>query len=187
MIIETFGLQHFCIKNANPVAALKKGFKLEYLSAIQTADKIDFEFIYGNETKNKNFILLTNSSDWSYLIWNQWDFNSNIDLAEKLSETLKTKVNYYFVDSYIATARWIFADQGVITRAYFESHEQKIFDIGNNEQEDKLRADIKVNFVEDIFWKLYEQTCISIDSFNKQNSIELMFYSGTFSDNENNS
>jgi hypothetical protein len=129
---------------------------------------------------------LTELNDWSYFIWDHWDFNANLNFAKELSEILQTSVNYYFVDSYIATSRWIFANEGLITRAYYESHGQKIFDAGFNETENNLRANIDETFVEDLFWELYEKTCVSLEYVNKQNRTKLELYTGTFDGNKKN-
>ena len=131
--------------------------------------------------------MLTDLNGWSYFLWNYWDFQGNIDLANDLSKFLKTTVNYYFVDSYIATSRWIFTTNGEVTRAYFESHDQKLFDIGMNEIEIDLRATIKEVFVESIFWDLYDKTCVSLEYVNRQNRTELQLYKGTLGEKKNNS
>lgn len=178
--IGALGLQHFCIKNNNPIEALKQKYLISNLSDIQTVSKIDWDFIYKGNDESKNFILLTDLNDWSYILWKYWDFKFNIDFATDLSETLNTIVNYYFVDSHIATSRWILANKGLITRAYYESHGQKLFDIGFNEIENELRANTKNTFVEDIFWDLYEKTSVSLEYVNRQNRNKLQLYTGTF-------
>lgn len=179
ILIPTLGLQHFCIKDKNPVDALQHIYAIQNLSDIQRVSKIDWRFIYDGDDNSKNFILLTDLNDWSYLIWKCWDFNTTIELAKELSKTLQTTVNYYFVDSNIATSRWIFAKDGVITRAYYESHGQKLFDTGLNSTEKDLRMKISEAFVEDIFSDLYEKTCISLEYVNQQNMSELLLYTGT--------
>lgn len=186
IFIEILGLQHFCIKAKNPIEALKQNYSLSNLSDIQIVNKIDWGFIYKQDGDRKNFILLPELNDWSYFIWDHWDFNANLNFAKELSEILQTSVNYYFVDSYIATSRWIFANEGLITRAYFESHGQKIFDAGFNETENNLRANIDETFVEDLFWELYEKTCVSLEYVNKQNRTKLELYTGTFDGNKKN-
>lgn len=185
--IGTLGLAHFCIKDNNPIEKLRRSYFISDLSDKQTVNKIDWDFIYRGDEKSKNFILLTDVNDWSYILWNYWDFEGNIQLANDLSKLLNTTVNYYFVDSYIATARWIFANKGEVTRAYFESHDQKLFDIGMNEIEIELRATIKEVFVESIFWDLYEKTCVSLEFVNRQKRTELKMYKGTLGEKKNNS
>ena len=184
ILIETLGLSHFCIKEKNPIEVLKNEFSILDLSNIQIVNKIDWSFIYEKDDNSKNFILLTDLNDWSYLIWKYWDFNSNIELAKRLSKKLKTKVNYYFLDSHIATSRWIFSDNGIVTRAYFESHGIRLFDEGFNEIENEVRKSIQETFVEDIFWDLYDKTCNSIEFVNKQKRSKLTVFTGTFSDNK---
>jgi len=185
--IPTLGLHHFCIKNKNPVDALKHKYSIQNLSDVQRVNKIDWGFIFGVDDDSKNFILLTDLNDWSYFIWKYWDFNTNLEFAKELSEILQTTVNYYFVDSHIATSRWIFAREGLIVRAYYESHGQKLFDKGFNPAEKDLRMNIEEVFVEDIFWDLYERTCVSLEYVNRQNRTELKLYTGTLDDSKNNS
>ncbi|AEA45929.1 hypothetical protein [Fluviicola taffensis] len=177
--IEILGLQHFCIKDKNPIEKIKQKYSISNLSEVQILNKIDWNFLYEQDDDSKNFILLTDLNDWSYFIWKYWDFEFNINFAKELSEILKSTVNYYFVDSNIATSRWIFANEGEITRSYFESHGQKLSDFGFNETEVKLRETIKETFVEDIFWDLYEKTCLSLEYVNNQKVKELKLYSGT--------
>lgn len=185
--IETLGLQHFCIRNKNPIEELKRTFIISNLSDRQTVNKIDWEFIHNGNKDSKKFILLTDLNDWSYILWSYWDFNLNIDFAKDLSQILSTKVNYYFIDSYIATSRWVFANEGQIERAYFESHGEKLFDFGFNEIENNLRQTIPETFVEDIYWDLYEKTCRSLEYVNRQKIKEIKLYTGTFGDRKENS
>jgi hypothetical protein len=183
--INTLGLAHFCIKNNNPIDTIEQYYFISDLSDKQIVNKIDWDFIYKVDEKSKNFILLTDLNGWSYILWNYWDFQGNVEFANDLSKLLKTTVNYYFVDSYIATSRWIFTNNGEITRAYFESHGQKLFDIGINEIETELRATIKEVFVESIFWDLYEKTCMTLEYVNRQNRHELKLYIGTLGEKKN--
>lgn len=177
--IDTLGLAHFCIKNNDPVDTLRQNYLIPDLSEKQTVIELDWDFIYKEGVKSKRFLLLTDINDWSYLLWNYWDFQSNLNFATDLSKILKTTVNYYFIDSNIATSRWIFTYNGDISRAYFESHDQKLFDLGFNEIENNLRATIKKTFTEDIFWELYEKTCTSLEYVNRQKIQELKLYKGT--------
>ncbi|MNJ86449.1 hypothetical protein D3C87_39450 [compost metagenome] len=184
--IGTLGLAHFCIKDQDPIDKLSEYYCISDLSEKQTVKELDWGFIYKEDEKSKKFILLTDLNGWSYLLWNYWDFEGNINLATDLSKILKTTVNYYFVDSYIATSRWIFANNGELTRTCFESHGKKLFDIGFNEVETELRATMNDVFVEGIFWDLYEKTCVSLEFVNSQNRTELTLYTGTLGEKKNN-
>lgn len=177
--IGTLGLAHFCIKDSDPMDKLQEHYVVSDLSEKQTVQELDWDFLYGEDENSKRFILLTDLNDWSYILWSHWDFEQNMNLATDISKILETTVNYYFVDSYIATSRWIFANNGVLTRAYFESHGQKLVDIGVNEVETELRETIKEVFVESIFWDLYEKTGVSLEFVNTQNRTELKVYTGT--------
>ena len=183
--IDTLGLAHFCIKNKNPIDVLRQNYIISSFSDQQIVNKIDWEFIYKGDEKSKNFILLTDLNDWSYILWNFWGFQGNIDLTNELSKLLDTRVNYYFVDSNIATSRWVFANKGQTTRAYYKSHDQKLFDIGFSEVEAELRTSIKETFVEDFFWDLYEKTCVSLEYVNRQKIDELKIYTSTLGNRKN--
>ncbi|MCC7453080.1 MAG: hypothetical protein IT222_02850 [Crocinitomix sp.] len=184
--INTLGMAHFCIHHNDPIDILREYYSISNLSEKQSVKKIDWDFIYKENEKSKRFILLTDLNGWSYIIWTYWDFQENVVLATDFSKILKTTVNYYFVDSYIATSRWVFANNGILTRAYFESHGNKLFDFGTNEVESELRLNIKEVFVESIFWDLYEKTCQSLELVNRQNRKELKLYTGLLEDRKNN-
>ena len=182
IMLPTLGLAHFCIQNANPVAALEASFSVSALSTPQLVSKIDWSNIYNEDEEGQSFILLTNLNNWSYFIWNRWDFAANLAFAQKLSAVLQTTVNYYFVDSHIAASRWILAANGVITRAHAEGHGEKLFDSGFNKTEVGLRATIPDTNVENIFWDLYENTCQSLEYVNTLAIKELTLYTGRLHD-----
>jgi len=177
--IPTLGLLHFCIKKRNVIDDLRRNGFISNLSELQVVAEIDWTSVYNGDDTSRSFILLTDIDDWSYLIWSHWNFKANYELAKDLSEKLNTKVNCYFVDSNIATSRWIFCESGNVSRAYHESHGCILNDEGFCEIECELRLQTKAVFVEDIFWDLYQRTTVSLESINSQKRKDVGLYTGT--------
>jgi hypothetical protein len=182
MKLPTLGLPHFCIQHENPLKTFEALFPISELSTPQLVSKVDWSTVYHDDEEGQHFILLTNLNDWSYFIWNRWNFDANMAFAQKVSAALQTTVNYYFVDSHTAISRWILADKGLITRAHFEGHGESLFDSGFSALETELRATIPDNTVESIFWDLYGNTCQSLEYVNTLALQELTLYTGRLHD-----
>ena len=179
MKLETIGLHHFCIKKTELAKGLISSEIIDKTIVLQKLSELDLSIIYNGDETNKDFIILTGFGEWSYILWNCWDFETNLKLTEELSMIFDTTVNYYFIDSQIATSRWVLSNSGKISRAYYESHGEILYDSGVSDIESSLRKTKETTFVEDLFWDLYQSTAVTLEDFNRKSETNLQFYRGT--------
>lgn len=182
--LHTLINHHFCIHNAFSDDILRAlniedsdYTELERSSCTEKS-KLLMEFIY-NEDSNKdekNILLFEPINNWSYLMWNVWDFDRTKKMALHLSQELNTKVFYFFINPWIFTYRWIFADNGELVRAYFQSHGKDVISEGFFEREnvilEKLKKD-KNSFWEDEYWNINSAVCQPIDIINTLDTIRI--------------
>lgn len=162
---------HFCIKNVNKddIINCLPAVSIEDISFF---DDFNWDFLLKSEDRER-FIVFDKINGWAYLRWNVTKFEDNMNMAVHLSSCLATNVYYFFNDPWIATISSVFASDGSIKRAYYESHGTVLYEAGVWPEEQNIRNNLKGNSTsfEDVFWLLYEQTCPSIETINNQNNI----------------
>ncbi|KFF07099.1 hypothetical protein [Flavobacterium reichenbachii] len=170
-LISALVNHHFCIENVTKSSVLEV-LKVSNTEVLEFDEKFDWSFLSDENSNNttKPFLLFTEINEWSYLIWNVWDFEETKQMALFLSKELNTKVYYFFVDPWIATCRWVLADKGNLLASYYESHGKILNNDGNSEIGNILK---KEDYFEDKFWNLYNSICQSIEILNKQQNVIL--------------
>lgn len=159
---------HFCIKNSKIEEILEcfKALEVERL-------KFDENFNWAEIYKEENGILLIETSfDWSYLVFNVFEFDFIKKIMKSLSEKLKTEINYFFIDTWGYSSRWIHAKNGVIIRSFYEARYKVIEESGALLIEDQIRNKFKNEKKEDIwekvYWEMVEVLNPPIISLNKE-------------------
>ncbi len=167
---------HFCIKGKTKDEILKC-FNLEFKEHMIFDADFDWEFLFAEDIENKKrFILFDPINEWTYLRWNVWDFEETKALVSRLSKELNTEVNYFFIDPWIFTLRWIIARDSKLISVYYESHEEIIEQSGELNIENEVRERIKEKdgdeeFWEDKYWDLYEKMNPPITVLNEMKNI----------------
>ncbi|WGD35285.1 hypothetical protein [Olleya sp. YS] len=167
---------HFCIRGKTKEEILEC-LNIEFQEQIIFDADFDWEFLSAENVENKKrFILFDSINDWAYLRWNIWDFEVTKKLVSKISKELNTEVNYFFIDPWIFTLRWIIAKNGKVTRIYYEYQDVIIEQSGELELEKEIRKKIKKRdgeneFWEDKYWDLYEKMNPPITILNEKTEV----------------
>ncbi len=170
-VISSLINHHFCIENV-PQNSILGVLNSSNTEVKELGKQFDWDFLSDENLENttKPFILFNEVNKWSYLIWNVWDFEETKQMTLFLSKELNTTVYYFFVDPWIATCRWVLADNGNLLTSYYESHGSILDNDGNSEKGKILNPE---DDFESKFWNIYNSLCPSIEVLNKEQNVTL--------------
>jgi len=139
-LIHTMCNHHFCIKNSD-IELISKSLITSNLERIIFKRGFEWADIYQDES-NLTFLIIEGKSEWSYLIFNIWDFNLIKSIMKELSKELNTVINYFFINPWITTTRWIIVENGKVIRSLWKDYETVLENNGNLTTEDELKGNL---------------------------------------------
>ena len=175
-LIHTIGIHHLCIRH-NDIELIANTLELSDTEKLIFDKEHNWSSLYKDATE---FLIIESNTEWTYVVFNIWEFDLIKLITQKLSENLKTEVNYFFIDPWVSTTRWINCENGKVNRSHWQEDETVFENYGSLPLEHELinkpvsstikeinEIDILWNDTAKLYWNLSNTLSPSISSLNE--------------------